>query len=143
MDFLYRRKRVGQLLSKGRYLSAQMLAYLKDGLWLENATRANALAAEVAATFSATNGVRLAAPVEANEVFPIMPRRLFEALQKEGAKFYDWPLDGLAANECCARLVLSWATPQDDVTQFCGLVKRLGNWFSRHPVQRHGAHFRV
>ncbi len=40
-DFLYRRKRAGQLLSKGRFLSAQMLAYLKDGLWLENARRAN------------------------------------------------------------------------------------------------------
>ena len=126
-DFLYRRKRAGQLLSKGRYLSAQLLAYLKNDLWLENASRANVLAAEVAAALEAVAGVRLAAPVEANEVFPIMPRRLFEALQKEGAKFYDWPLDGLAANECCARLVLSWATPQDDVTQFCGLVKRLGN----------------
>ncbi len=126
-DFLYRRKRAGQLLSKGRYLSAQMLAYLKDDLWLENAARANTLAAEVAVVFEATSGVRLAAPVEANEVFPIMPRRLFEALQKEGAKFYEWPLDGLKPEEACARLVLSWATPQEHVSQFCGLVKRLGN----------------
>ena len=126
-DFLYRRKRAGQLLSKGRYLSAQMLAYLKDGLWLENAARANGLAAEVAAALEAADGVRLAAPVEANEIFPIMPRRLFEALQKEGASFYDWPLDGLAADEVCARLVLSWATPQEHVSKFAGLVKRLGN----------------
>ncbi len=126
-DFLYRRKRAGQLLSKGRYLSAQMLAYLKDGLWLENAGHANVLAAEVAAAFGNAQGVRLAAPVEANEVFPIMPRRLFEALRKEGASFYEWPLDGLAVDECCARLVLSFATPQEHVTKFCGLVKRLGN----------------
>ena len=126
-DFLYRRKRAGQLLSKGRYLSAQMLAYLKDGLWLENAGRANVLAAEVAAAFEAVNGVRLAAPVEANEVFPIMPRRLFEALQKEGVSFYEWPLNGLSADEVCARLVLSFATPQDHVAKFIGLVKRLGN----------------
>ena len=126
-DFLYRRKRAGQLLSKGRYLSAQMLAYLKDGLWLENAGRANTLAAEVEAAFAGIRGVRFAAPVEANEVFPIMPRRLFEALQNEGAKFYEWPLDGLANDECCARLVLSFATPQEDVTKFIGLVKKLGN----------------
>ena len=126
-DFLYRRKRAGQLLSKGRYLSAQMLAYLKDGLWLENAGRANTLAAEVAAGFAQVNGVRFAGPVEANEVFPIMPRRLFEALQKAGAKFYEWPLEGLANDECCARLVLSFATLQEDVTKFLGLVKRLGN----------------
>ena len=126
-NFLYRRKRAGQLLSKGRYLSAQMLAYLKDGLWLESAGRANTLAAEVAAAFETVNGARLAAPVEANEVFSIMPRRLFEALQKEGVSFYEWPLDGLAADEACARLVLSFATPQEHVTKFIGLVKRLGN----------------
>ena len=126
-DFLYRRKRAGQLLSKGRYLSAQMLAYLKDDLWLENAGRANTLAAEIAAGFSGVNGVRMAAPVEANEVFPIMPRHLFEALQKYGAVFHQWPLDGLKADEVCARLVLSFATPQEDVTKFIGLVKKLGN----------------
>ena len=36
-DFAYRRMRAGQLVSKGRYLGAQMVAYLKDGLWLDNA----------------------------------------------------------------------------------------------------------
>jgi len=126
-DFLFRRKRAGQLLSKGRFLSAQMAAYLKDGLWLENAGYANVRAAEVAAALTAVNGVRLAAPVEANEVFPIMPRRLFDALQKEGAQFYEWPLDNLPADECCARLVLSFATPEEHVQKFVGLVKRLGN----------------
>jgi threonine aldolase len=126
-DFLYRRKRAGQLLSKGRFLSAQMLAYLKDGLWLKNAAYANGLAQDVAKSFAAARGVRLAAPVQANEVFPIMPRRLAEALRKEGASFYEWPLPGLAADEFCARLVLSFATPQENITKFCGLVQRLSN----------------
>ena len=126
-DFLYRRKRAAQHLSKGRYLSAQMLAYLNDRLWLENAGRANVLAAEVGATCEAARVMRLAAPVEANEVFPIMPRHLSAALRKEGVSFYEWPLDGLGADEVCARLVLTFATPQDDVAKFIGLVKRLGN----------------
>ncbi len=126
-DFLYRRKRAGQLLSKGRFLSAQMLAYLKDGLWLENAGRANVLAAEIATVFEKAAGVRLAAPVEANEVFPIMPRRLFDVLQAQGAKFYEWPLDGLAADDVCGRFVLSFATPQADVATLVDLVKRLAN----------------
>jgi threonine aldolase len=47
-DFLYRRKRAGQLLSKGRYLSVQLLAYLRDDVWLANARRANGLAARLA-----------------------------------------------------------------------------------------------
>ena len=34
-DFGHRRMRAGQLLSKGRFLGAQMLAYLDDDLWLE------------------------------------------------------------------------------------------------------------
>ncbi|MDE2385707.1 MAG: low specificity L-threonine aldolase [Alphaproteobacteria bacterium] len=126
-DFLYRRKRAGQLLSKGRYLSAQLLAYLKGGLWLENAGHSNSLAAEIAAALEGVRGVRLAAPVEANELFPILPRRLFEALQKEGAEFYEWPLDGLKPDEACARLVTSFATPRAHVEKFCALVKRLGN----------------
>jgi threonine aldolase len=46
-DFLYRRKRTGQLVSKGRFLSAQMLAYLQDDVWLANARRANSLGAGV------------------------------------------------------------------------------------------------
>ena len=43
---LYRRKRTGQLVSKGRFLSAQMLAYLQDDVWLPNARRANCIPLE-------------------------------------------------------------------------------------------------
>jgi threonine aldolase len=39
---LYRRKRAGLLLSKGRYLAAQLLAMLENDLWLTNARAANA-----------------------------------------------------------------------------------------------------
>ena len=42
--FAYQRKRAGQTLSKGRFLGAQMEAYLTDGLWLDLARRANAAA---------------------------------------------------------------------------------------------------
>src|SRR6185503_2398564 len=45
----YRRKRAGHLLSKGRYLAAQILAMLEGDLWLANARAANAAAAKVAA----------------------------------------------------------------------------------------------
>ena len=42
------RKRAGHLLSKGRYLAAQILAMLEDDLWLANARAANAAAAALA-----------------------------------------------------------------------------------------------
>jgi threonine aldolase len=121
-DFLYRRKRAGQLLSKGRYISAQANAYLKDGLWLENARRANAMAVKLAAGLQKSNVVRISNPVQANEVFSIMPRAVFDKLISAGAHFYDWPIDGLADDEVHTRCVLSWATPEKDVEQFLNLI---------------------
>lgn len=126
-NFLRQRKRAGQLLSKGRFLSAQMLAYLKDGLWLENAKRANGLADDLAKQLQLISGVKLAAPVQANEIFVVVPQRLSDALQAEGATFHEWPMEGVAAGFVCVRLVLSYATPQADVQKFAGLAKRLGN----------------
>jgi threonine aldolase len=40
-QFAFQRKRGGHTLSKGRFLGAQMVGYLTDGLWLDNARRAN------------------------------------------------------------------------------------------------------
>jgi threonine aldolase len=121
-DFLYRRKRAGQLLSKGRYLSAQMLAYLQDDVWLPNARRANHLAQLLAQGFQASNHVRLSQPVQANEVFAIMQRETFDAATAAGAHFYEWPVDGLASSEVHCRFVLSFATPKEHVDQFLKLL---------------------
>ena len=44
-EALVRRKRAGHLLSKGRYLAAQILAMLEGDVWLDNARAANAAAA--------------------------------------------------------------------------------------------------
>jgi threonine aldolase len=122
-DFLYRRKRAAQLVSKGRFLSAQMLAYLRDDVWLPNAKRANAFAQILAQGLQQSNTVRLSNPVEANEVFAVMPRETFNAITNAGAHFYEWPMDGLAADEVHCRFVLSFATPEEHVQQFLGLLR--------------------
>ena len=124
-DFLYRRKRAGQLLSKGRYLSSQMLAYLHDEVWLANAKRANALAQTLASGLAQSNRIRLTNPVQANEVFAIMPRQMFDGLQAKGAHFYEWPIDGLSENELHCRFVLSFATPQESVFEFVTLLREI------------------
>ncbi len=125
-DFLYRRKRAGQLVSKGRYLSAQMLAYLQDDVWLENARRANALAQHLAKGISQSKRMRVTQEVQANEVFAVMPKTSFAALETAGAHYYEWPVDGLGDDEVHCRFVLSFATPQDHVDQFLKLVKEQG-----------------
>jgi len=125
-DFAYRRMRGGQLLSKSRYLGAQMVAYLEDGLWLQNAGRANALAQKLATGLMAGGKVRIPNPVQANEVFAVLPKQMFDRLQASGAKFYDWMPDSLGGSiredEIFARFVLSFATPEDEVDAFVRLV---------------------
>ena len=71
-----------------RFASAQLLAYVEDGLWLRLAAAANAAAARIAAGIAGLPGVRLLAPVEANELFLELAGEAMEALEREGFQFY-------------------------------------------------------
>jgi threonine aldolase len=127
-DFKYRRMRGGQLLSKGRFFAAQMIAYLRDGLWLDNARHANRMAAMLAEGLVRLPGVRLPVPVEANEAFPIMPKPLIEKLKTAGGVFYEWqavlpPADAASAGEAMVRFVCSWATREEDVKAFLAAAR--------------------
>jgi threonine aldolase len=122
-EFLWRRKRAGQLMSKGRFLSAQMNAYLADDVWLANAARANTMAQTLADGLKKSNTVRISQPVEANEVFAFMPRAMHEALEAKGAHFYEWPDDACGEDETHVRFVLSFATPEEHVAKFLELVR--------------------
>src|SRR5438105_11687109 len=62
-------RRAGQVWSKMRFASAQLMAYIDNGLWLRLAQASNAAAARVAAGISDLPVLRLLAPVEANEIF--------------------------------------------------------------------------
>ncbi len=122
-DFLYRRKRAGQLISKSRFISAQMNAYLQDNVWLANARRANGLAQTLAHGLQQSNRITLSNPVQANEVFAFMPRTTFSKVQEQGAHFYEWPMPGTPDDEVHCRFVLSFATPEKDVNRFVELIK--------------------
>jgi threonine aldolase len=120
-DFEYRRKKGGHLISKMRFISAQLDAYLEDGLWLEQATRANGLAATLADGLKAVPGVTLGHPVEGNAVFAWIPNAMAARLRENGARFYDWTV--AADGRTLVRLVLSFATPQDDVAKFLAVAR--------------------
>jgi threonine aldolase len=125
----YRRKRAGHLLSKGRFLAAQLHGYLAEDHWLGNARHANAMAQRLVAGLAAFPGVRLAWPCEANEVFPIMPRALDQVLREAGASYHPWSSrsmpDGetVGADEVLVRLVTSFATAPDDVDRFLDIAR--------------------
>jgi threonine aldolase len=111
----YRRKRAGHLLSKGRYLAAQILAMLADDIWLRNARAANAAAARLA---EAAGGDRLVLPVEANEVFIRVSADEAAALRAQGFDFYDW-----GPGE--ARLVTSWDSDPAAVDALAAAIRAL------------------
>jgi threonine aldolase len=117
-DFAYRRKRGGHLFSKGRFVSAQFEAQLTDGLWLKLAGNANAMAARVGRGLAGIAGVSLLHPVEANELFVLMPEPLIAALEEEGFGFYRWD----AAEGPCIRLVTAFDTEAGHAD---GLVKAI------------------
>ncbi|MFZ5711008.1 MAG: threonine aldolase family protein [Pseudomonadota bacterium] len=126
-EFELRRKRGGHLLSKHRYLSAQMAAYLKDGLWLKLAAHANAMAVRLSAGMAALPGGALVHPAEANAVFAAWPRAGHRRAQERGADYYLWPfdqsMDGPGDEPLSARLVCSWCTAEADVEAFLGAAR--------------------
>ncbi|HEY2032489.1 MAG TPA: low specificity L-threonine aldolase [Rhizomicrobium sp.] len=119
-EFEYRRKKAGHLLSKMRFLSAQLDAYLENDLWLSNARRANALAKTLGDGLAAIPGIMLAHPVEGNGVFVWLPKPVAAGLRKQGAKFYDWASE---PERVMARLIVSFATPETDVAKFIAAAK--------------------
>jgi threonine aldolase len=120
-DFEYRRKKGGHLASKMRFVSAQLEAYVTDGLWLESAARANALAQRLAEGLSRVNSIRLPVPVQTNMVFALMPAALAARLRAAGAYFYDWRTEA-DSEHVLARLATSFATPEEAVTRFVELA---------------------
>src|SRR6056297_3061539 len=115
------RKRGGHLLSKMRYVSAQLLAMLEGGLWLELAAHANAMAARLAEAIDAHPEASLAWPVEANEVFLRWTPEKLAGLKDQGFEFHIWP-----GHDDLARLVCSFATQQGEVDKLVAALQTGG-----------------
>lgn len=103
----YRAKRAGQLASKMRFVSAQLLAYITDGLWLANARHANAMARGLAETLAAHPAVQVAKPPQANMVFATMPSELIVRLESAGLAGYH--------SHGTMQLCTSWKTQAADL----------------------------
>ena len=106
-----RRKRAGHLQSKGRYLAAQLLALLEDGLWLDNARAANAAAAIIAEGA----GTRLLQPAEGNQLFLRLDEAERTVLRGRGFGFYDWGENG-------GRIVTAWDSKPEDCAAFAAAI---------------------
>lgn len=117
-ELAHRRKRAGQVSSKMRFLSAQLEAYFTNDLWLTNARAANRAAQRLSDGLTAA-GVALAAPVQANLVFPRFAAAKKAALRAAGFEFLDWPWLG----DDVVRLVCGFSTPDGSVDRFIQAVR--------------------
>jgi threonine aldolase len=81
-------RRAGQVWSKMRFASAQLIAYVENGLWLEMARASNRIAERIAAALHDVPAARLLAPIEANEIFLELPEGIMDALERDGFQFY-------------------------------------------------------
>ncbi|MBX9740090.1 MAG: low specificity L-threonine aldolase [Beijerinckiaceae bacterium] len=128
-DLAFRRKRAGHTLSKGRFLGAQMKAYLEGGHWRELARAANAAATRLADGLAAIPGVRMPWPRQINEVFVVIPAAMDRALRQAGARYHDWGVRGLTpmqepgADEVFVRLVASCSTTAEQVDGFLRVAR--------------------
>ena len=125
-EFELRRKRAGHLFSKHRYLSAQMLGYLTDDLWLKTARQANDNYARVAAGMRDLPGVEFIAEPQANMIFAKLPRATHQRLFDAGAYYYimEGTLEGDDPDEpLLARYVCDWSIGADGVDQFLAAAR--------------------
>ncbi len=124
----YRRKRAGHLLSKMRFVSAQLEAILADGLWLRNAAHANRLAAALGEGLAALPDAGLVHPVQGNEVFVRLPEAVIAGLLADGFAFHRWG----GETSTSVRLVTAFNTRAEDVQALIDSARRHG----AGPVQK-------
>jgi len=115
----YIRKQSTQLFSKMRFASAQFLAYFQDDLWITNAQHANKMALLLRRKIEETGSFEFTQPTEANIILVKFSPTLINNMLKYHF-FYVW-------NEKTheIRLVTSWDTTEQDVSEFIDTLKRL------------------
>jgi threonine aldolase len=113
----FQRKQQMQLASKMRFLAAQFLGLLEDGLWLHNAAQANLMARRLADGLRGVPGVELWQAVESNAVFASLHPAHIERLQREW-DFYVWDEPAHVV-----RWMTAFDTTEADVDAFTAAVR--------------------
>ncbi|MDB9938348.1 low specificity L-threonine aldolase [Candidatus Thioglobus sp.] len=109
-NFPFLHKRSGQLLSKMRFISSQLEAYLTNDVWLRNARHANAMAKILSEGLNSFANIKLAYPTQSNEVFVHLPRDVIDYLNSAGYDINEEELDGKAV-----RFVTAWNSEIKDI----------------------------
>lgn len=117
-DFIIKQK--GALLSKGRLLGIQFLELFRDELYFDLARHANQMAMKLSAAIK-ENGYSMLTESTTNQIFPILPKSLIEALSKH-YHFYIWKK--IDEQVSAIRLTTSWATDESEIDAFISKLSR-------------------
>jgi threonine aldolase len=110
------RKMNMQLASKMRFVSAQLIALLTDGLWLRSAEHANAMAQRLRDAVEGLPGVTFTQETQANALFVILPEGVADRLRTR-FRFYDW---NQATGE--VRWMCAFDTTEEDIDEFAAAI---------------------
>ena len=116
-NFPYLHKRSGQLLSKMRFVSAQLEAYISNDVWLRNARNANTMAKLLSEGLAKFPDIKLAYITQSNEVFVHLPSSIIDLLNAEGYNVSEDELDGKSV-----RFVTAWNTVSDDIDKLISTI---------------------
>ena len=116
-NFPYLHKRSGQLLSKMRFVSAQLEAYISNDIWLRNARNANNMAKLLSEGLAKLPDIKLAYTTQSNEVFVHLPSSTINLLNTKGYNVSEDELDGKSV-----RFVTAWNTVSDDIDKLISTI---------------------
>ncbi len=118
-NFLYTRKQAAQLYSKNRFIAAQFITFLEDGLNIRLANHSNEMAKYLEQQLKEVKEVKISRPVQTNAVFAIIAPNHCKKLQ-EKQYFYTWDEE---TNE--VRWMCSFNTQKEDIDLFIKDIKEI------------------
>lgn len=117
-DHRYTVKQGMQLLSKMRFVAAQFIGYLEDGLYMENARVANDMGRYLRSELNKIDGVEVVDYQDNNMLFVKMPSK--EAIIDLASQLYFYVID---EDENIIRLITSFDTTKEDVDRLVGMIR--------------------
>lgn len=120
-DFRYLIKQHGGMLAKGRLLGVQFDALMEDGLYEKIAAHADRLADKLRACLKEL-GVPFLVESTTNQLFPILPDGVLDALAKD---FVFSEQERVDETHRAVRFCTSWATKEENVDALCDRLRQL------------------
>lgn len=114
-------KQKGALLAKGRLLGIQFEEMFKDGLYFKLAAHSNNMG-KILSDGLKDCGCKFLINSPTNQIFPILPNHVIDELEKYYL-FYRWTK--VDENNSSIRLITSWATEENAITNFVSKVKSI------------------